>query len=279
LMDNSYQTFFFHGGANGTMGFDAYSRMAGIEHYYGLSEYPNAKDHYDGNWGIFDEEYLQYVNKELSKVDDLFFSGVFTLSSHHPYTIPKKYEGHFNKGSLNIHESVSYADLALRKYFQAAKQQKYYENTLFVLVADHTAQTEVPYYQGRTGMYRVPLVFHHSDKLKGVDSTVSQQSDIFPSVLDYLNIPANFLCFGNSVFDKNAAHFAVNYLSGVYQYIEGDYALLFDGEEVRFLYNYKEDPHQQNNLMAEKKELRIKMLKRLKAIIQQYNYRMLNNAL
>lgn len=276
-----YQSSFYHGGANGTMGFNAFANMAGIENYFGLNEYPNAKRDYDGNWGIFDEEYLQYFNRQLSKKQRPFFASVFTLSSHHPYTIPEKYENKFKKGTLNIHESIGYTDHALQLFFEAASKEKYYSNTLFVLVADHTAQTQVPYYQGRSGMYRIPLIFHYKDQLKGKSAIVCQQSDIFPSVLDYLHIPAKFVCFGNSVFNSqhNSPHFSINYLSGIYQYIEGDYALLFDGEKPTFLYNFKKDPQQKINLLQKKQQRAFEMEKKLKAIIQQYNNRLLNNNL
>ena len=235
--------------------------------------------HRKADWGIFDEPYLQYFNTELSKKEQPFFSTVFTLSSHHPYTIPEKYEGKFDKGNLNIHESIGYADYALQQFFTAAKKEKYYKNTLFVLVADHTAQTEIPLYQGRAGMYRIPLIFHFDDKLKGVSNVVSQQADIFPSVIDYLDESAEFISFGNSVFSDSTDYFAVNYLNGLYQFIEDDFVLHFDGESAVSLYNFKNDPNLNTNLIEEDKHIALKKEEKLKAIIQQYNNRLIKNNL
>jgi len=71
LREMGYNTSFFHGGHNGTMGFDAFAAAAGIEKYYGKNEYtgPNAED---GGWGIYDEEFLQYFSKELTSFKQPF---------------------------------------------------------------------------------------------------------------------------------------------------------------------------------------------------------------
>ena len=64
-----------------------------------MTEYGNDKD-FDGSWGIWDEPFLQYMNHTISKRNSLFFSTVFTVSSHEPFVIPKKYEGKFPKGQF-----------------------------------------------------------------------------------------------------------------------------------------------------------------------------------
>ena len=86
LKKQRYNTSFYHGGENGTMGFNGFVGVAGIDDYYGLNEYANQEKDYDGNWGIFDEPYLQYYAAELNAKKEPFASAVFTVSSHHPYT-------------------------------------------------------------------------------------------------------------------------------------------------------------------------------------------------
>lgn len=65
LKVSGYSTHFFHGGGNGTMYFDVISHALGVDHYYGMEEYPEQGD-YDGIWGIRDEPYLQYVAEQLN---------------------------------------------------------------------------------------------------------------------------------------------------------------------------------------------------------------------
>ena len=90
-----YQTSFFHGAPNGSMGFLGYGKILGIDKYYGKAEYNNDAD-FDNVWGIWDEPFLQFANKEFGKQKQPFFSTIFTVTSHEPYQIPKKYKGKFS---------------------------------------------------------------------------------------------------------------------------------------------------------------------------------------
>jgi hypothetical protein len=186
LTPRGYTCSFFHGAQNGTMRFDTFMHRAGISHYFGLKEYPDRTD-FDGDWGILDEPYLQYVARELSRQKPPFMATVFTLSSHHPYTVPDKYRGRFKRGPLAIHESIGYTDFAVEQFFATARQQPWYSNTLFIITADHTQKLETPDYLNPLGEHRVPLLFFHPRSIfPGVDTNrVTEHVDILPSVLDY----------------------------------------------------------------------------------------------
>ncbi len=274
----NYHTAFFHGGKNGTMGFDNFAKIAGFKEYYGLNEYPVEKD-YDGNWGIYDEEYLQYFCHKLSDFKQPFFTSVFTLTSHHPYEIPAKYKGKFPQGTLNIHESIGYTDYSLRRFFKSAEKTEWYNNTLFIITADHTAQAEGNYYKNQLGNYAIPLIlFHPSDTLfKGASEIVSQQADIFPTIMDYLGISDQIICFGNSLFNTDN-RYTVNYINGIFQLLKDDYFIQFDGNKMLAIYDVKKDSLLQNNLI-EKIENNIVLEIYLKAIIQSYQERLVSNKL
>ena len=98
-----------------------------------------------------------------------------------------------------------------------------------------------------------------------------------PSVLDYLNYKNPFIAYGESVFDSHAPHFAVTYKNGIYQYVEKNYLLYFDGEKSIALYNYEANPMLTNNLADSVPERTRQMENRLKAIIQSYNRRLSQN--
>lgn len=239
LRDAGYSTAFFHGALNGTMGFNEYVAMAGIQHYYGLNEYPAdiKKRDFDGVWGIFDEPYLQYTVQEMTKFLQPFFSTVFTLSSHQPYTVPDQYKGRFPEGELEIHESVGYADHALRAFFKTASRQPWYSNTLFILVADHTQKSIRPEYQQELGYYRVPLLlFHPSKKLEADVQKITQHADILPTMVDYLQLPTDKLMpFGQSVLDSAAAGQALLYDGASYYLVQQDGVVeLTATDEFRF---------------------------------------------
>ncbi len=280
LNEQGYTTSFFHGGANGTMGFDSYTEIAGVDQYYGLDEY-NSNEGHDGSWGIFDEPYLAYVVDEISEMSEPFFTSVFTLSSHHPYAVPDSLDSHFKGGPIPILKSVEYADHALQRFFEKAQKQPWFDETLFIITADHTSQFISPVYNNRVDQYAIPLIFYSPSYISpALDERVAQQSDIFPSVLDWMGIPASFVGFGQSVFSPDTSQaFAVNYINGVYQIIDNDFLLQYDGERVIGLFEYRKDKLLSLNLAGKGLPSEKALESKLKAIIQQYQRRLIYNQL
>lgn len=234
LKDNGYTTAFFHGGKRGTMDFDAYCYSIGFDQYFSMDEYPN-QEHFDGHWGIYDHRYLDFFSQQLDTLKKPFFAGVFTLSSHQPYSIPKEFLGKFKKGSLPIHESIGYADEALRRFFEQAQTKPWYKDTLFIITADHTQKLETKRFQTLLGRYRVPLIFYHPSKeLKASkDKQVTQHVDIMPSVLDFLDIEADKkLYYGSSVFNTDSGQM-LNFTSGNHYLLKGNTMLSFDGIKAK----------------------------------------------
>jgi phosphoglycerol transferase MdoB-like AlkP superfamily enzyme len=249
LKQKGYETMFFHGSHNATMGFADYCKVAHIDKYYGLNEYPYTND-FDGTWGIFDEPYLNYMAKELNQVKKPFLATVFTLSSHNPYVVPNKYQGKFPKGTNGIHETMHYTDHALRHFFKTASKMPWYKNTLFVITADHAITPWHKEYATSANALAIPLMFFTPGKeLHGKREESAQQIDIYPTVLNYLNYDRIFKSAGNDLLDPKSEKFAISIINQCYQMIQGDYLLLFDGNDCKALYQIKTDPFQKNNLI------------------------------
>jgi phosphoglycerol transferase MdoB-like AlkP superfamily enzyme len=279
LKKKDYTSAFFHGGTNGTMGFDSYTKITGFDHYYGRTEYGNEKD-YDGKWGIRDDEFFQYTAGVLNQIPQPFFGALFTLSSHHPYSVPGKYTHKFRKGKLPIQESVMYTDYSLRKFFETAMKTAWFDNTLFVITADHTSEGYYPYYQSSVGQYAIPIIFYKSNSdLKSFSEKVVQQTDIMPSVLGYLGYDEDFVGFGTSVFDTTAQRFSIHYISGLYGLIKDGYLLEYDGNKSTGLYDLNADKMQKENLLAKDLPIMNELETFIKAYIQQYNNRFIENRL
>lgn len=278
LNKQGYHSSFYHGGHPGTMGFDAYAEIAGFNSYKDFSDYTGPETDYDGKWGIFDEPFLQFYKSDLDSLKEPFFSTVFTLSSHHPYTIPEAYKNKFPKGEIPIHESISYTDFALKQFFKEAQKSSWFSNTLFIITADHTFKATHKAYQNSNGLYAIPLIiFEPSVSTYTTITKACQQADVLPTVVDYLQIDTNLVHFGNSIFDSTG--FAVNYLNNIYQFFENDYLLQFNGVESLALYNTLEDSLLQVNRLQTDVLLALNMENKLKAILQEYNYRMIHNQL
>lgn len=299
LKEKGYQTGFFHGGTNGTMNFDGFASYAGFDDYYGRFEYDNDDD-YDGSWGIYDEPFLQYFAQKLNSFKQPFFAFEFTLSSHYPYSIPINHKGEFPEGPMKIHKVIRYSDYALKQFFSAAKKMSWYKNTLFVIVADHPAQSVIPsnnedidesgdvindyfmsYYKNTSGRYAIPMIlFSPGDTLlKSNCSYTIQQTDLMPTILDYLNYDKPFIAFGSSILRDSSERIAVQYVNGLYQITSGKYSLIFDGDKSISLFNNAEDPKHNDNLILKETEIADNLETTIKAFLQQYLNRMINNDL
>jgi len=283
LKQKGYETVFLHGGTNGTMSFDIYAANAGFDTYLGRTEYNNEAD-YDGNWGIWDEPFLQYTAKKLSGLREPFMASVFTLSSHDPFAVPEKYKSILPSGELPVQQTIAYTDYSLRKFFETASQQSWFQNTLFVLTADHAAPgSNDPYYASlNMGAYAIPVLFFDpgNPAFARSSDSIFQHIDILPSVLDYLHYEEPFFAFGNSIFRPAYPRFVVNELSGKYQWYMNDYLLTANGLEAQGLYHFKTDSLCQHNLFQQQTELaQTQFIPYFKAFVQLYRQAVIRNKL
>ena len=139
LKEMGYTTSFLHGGLNGEYKFDSFSKACGFDRYIGRDEFGDDR-HYDGHWGVYDEEFLQFAAERIEEQPQPFCSVVFTLSSHDPFPIPARYKGRFPKGPQDIHESLGYVDMALRRFFASAATRPWQRNTSLVRTGEHRYQ-------------------------------------------------------------------------------------------------------------------------------------------
>ena len=286
-----YESAFFHGAENGSMGFEAFAKSTGYKHYLGRTEYNqdkrfNGDKDFDGMWAIWDEEFLQFYALKMSEMKEPFITSVFTASSHHPYEVPERYKGIYKDepGDKNImHKCIRYVDNALRLFFETAKQQPWYENTIFVLTADHTNLNTEPMYQTELGVCSVPiLIFDPSGDIQPQRRhCIAQQIDIMPTVLNYLGYDKPYVAFGQDLLNtKDEDTWAVTNNNGLYHYVKGDYVLLFtESGQAKALYNYKKDWYLKKNLLGTTGEVEQQMERELKALVQSYMERMTEDRL
>ena len=295
LDSKDYYTAFFHGAENGSMGFQAFAKATGFRDYYGRTEYGEdprfgGDDDFDGTWAIWDEPFLQYYALKMSEFKQPFMTAMFTASSHSPYVLPEEYKEVYPEEEVPIHKCIRYTDNSLRKFFDTAKRQPWYDNTLFIITSDHTNQSNRAEYQTDLGVFGSPILFFDptGQITPGQRHCVAQQSDIMPTVLGYLGYDRPYVAFGQDLLQTaDDDTWAVNHTNGIYQYVKGDYVIQFDGEKLIAAYNYKTDWFMKKNLLkqgAGSKEQGAggefgQMLRELKAIIQSYMQRMVNNEL
>ena len=281
LAKEGYETAFFHGAQNGSMGFQAFAQKTGFQRYYGRTEYEEScgTADFDGTWAIWDEPFLQFFANEMSKMKQPFMTSVFTASSHHPFAVPEKYKKQFVEEELEIHKCIRYTDMSIGKFFDTASRQPWFKNTIFVLTSDHTNMSNHAEYQTDLGGFCSPIIIYDPSRPEGktVDK-IAQQIDILPTILGMLNYTKPYFGFGIDVLNTPKEDtWAVNYLNGYYQYVRYGYVLQFDGTSTTAIYSL-DDKLMKNNIKG-KVEIQQQMERELKAIIQQYMERMKQDCL
>jgi phosphoglycerol transferase MdoB-like AlkP superfamily enzyme len=279
LQQHGYNTIFMHGGKNGVQGFDLFSRRAGFSKYFGRTEYGDDSD-YDGQWGIYDGPFLQYVAKTLNRVDKPFATAIYTLSSRYPYKVPKDFilpeESYFWTG---FEKTVHYVDCSLRDFFKTASRMSWFDNTLFVITADYSNNEHFqPEYSNVWGMYSIPIAFYYPKKINPLRcNEIAQQIDLGPSILSALEINDTLFSFGRNLFDTLSEPAFVSYYNLTYQYCDGTYLVQSDGERPFGIFKPVSDSLLSDNLVDRLQCPDI--YDKLYHFLQEYNYRMINNQL
>jgi len=271
LKEYGYITSFHHGASTGSMGFDGFSKIAGFTNYYGKEDFLHLPSSaFDGTWGIFDEPFFLETEKIISSYKEPFCSVIFSLSSHDPYVIPEDrlmlFEQYINESEYE--RSIRYSDYCLIKFFEKSSSEPWFNNTVFIITADHTL------YNSRDNFYSCfhsPLLIYTPSGIinRGKVSTIASHADILPTILDILRIPAVHSSMGISVFSPKPERYCFEKYGNDYCIIDNQYILLNDLEHPMRLFNYKSDPSLKVNL-ADKHtdivaDLNIKLLSYIEA--------------
>ncbi len=165
-------------------------------------------------WGVADEDLFKLTIKELDarfKAKKSFFAHVMTTSNHRPYTFPE------NRVDLPIKTregAVKYTDYAINRFFEEAKKKPWFDDTVFVVVADHTSVA-----RGKTDLppenYHIPLFIYSPKHIKPqVISSMMSQIDVGPTLLGLLGVNYRSRFFGRDIFaegSKDSHIFMANY--------------------------------------------------------------------
>lgn len=280
LKDKGYRTAFFHGGNNGTMSFNTTSKSSGFDDYYGRNEYNNDLD-FDGTWGIYDNEFLQFTAKKLNEFENPFAAVIFTLSSHHPYSLPDNYTLPDSTANTPFEKTVRYVDDALKNFFVTSANYKWFNNTIFIITADHVnPEHKFEEFKNMYGYNRVPIAFYAPQiiEAKRVDE-IAQHTDIGVSIISALNIDTNMFSFGRNLFDSTQKTAFISYINNTYMFSDGTYYLQSDGENIKKIYDIRNDKSLKNNLYKNNPNDWENLDNEFKLRLQQYNNRMINNKL
>ena len=141
-------------------------------------------------------------------------------------------------------------DYALKGFFDEAKKEAWFSNTIFVMVADHGNQIFYDEFRKPINRFAVPiLIYQPNSKYVGVDTDLAQQIDIYPTILDMIGYEKPFRSWGRSLLDKKSSTpFLINSTGSIYQFAKGNYICTFDGNVALGFYD-KNDLGLKTNLI------------------------------
>ncbi len=163
-------------------------------------------------WGVYDGVMFQRAIKEINEIPLPFFTYLITLTSHEPYEIPTQPKFPGQDVNEQFKSACYYTDKTLGDFFNEAKKQSWYANTVFILCADHGHRFPYNRETYMPAVHHIPLIITGgalNDKLRGKRiSSIGSQTDIASTLLHQLKINANDFIWSNDLLNPSRKNFA-----------------------------------------------------------------------
>jgi len=256
LGQRGYHTEFIYGGESHFDNMRGFFLGNGFQSIIDERDYPNPK--FVSSWGASDEDLF---DKALERYDQLhdngapFFSLIFTSSNHSPFEVPENTIELYDEGERTVNNAVKYADYALGRFFDALKEKKYYQDTVFLIVADHDTRAH--------GATLIPINKFHIPALiiaPGIEpfeyEEITSQLDIPPTLLSLMGIDSIHPMIGHDLtLDSPKKGRALMQFQSTYAYMKGDRVALFQPEKLPLQFNYSFDDHSLTEMAEQDDEL------------------------
>lgn len=224
----------------------------GMTTFIGRNDYVNPVFS-DPTWGVSDQDMFNRGNEELAKrgaAGKPFYALLQTLSNHVPYALPAELpvDKVTGRGSLDLHlTAMRYSDWALGQFFEKARKEPYFKETLFIVLGDHGFGNEQQITEMDLGRFNIPLLLIGpgiQEKFGKVNHTVGSQPDVVPTIMGRLGGASQHQCWGRDLLNLPAGDpgFAVIKPSGSEQtvaIVKGDRILVEPRDMDTRLYRYQ----------------------------------------
>ena len=210
--DNHYRTIFLTTTLRESFSMDLIAGAAGFDDYHGLEDYPlllNYIDAADRPLG-WDYEAFMYLLKQLEGEKSNYVAFVNPCSDHTPFARMQEPFNQYEHGTdteggyLNM---LHYTDWALGEFINEYKKRKDFEETVFIITADHA----LPHFQGVEpyGKFRIPLIIYSPKNISpGRSQMFASQIDLFPTIIKLLDLEGKYSAIGKNILDTEKS-FAV----------------------------------------------------------------------
>jgi phosphoglycerol transferase MdoB-like AlkP superfamily enzyme len=258
LKPYGYKSSFIYGGE---------ARFDNMKSWYlgnGFDEVIEQKDYenpiFTSTWGVSDEDLVIKANEKFKSHyanKENFVSVMFSSSNHMPFELPEgKIEFEKNIPKASVENAIKYADFAIGKFFELAKKEAYFKNTVFVVISDHNVRVYgdqiVP-----IDMFQIPAVIISDNIPPQIFSRLTSQSDVLATALDLIGIDLSYPILGNSIFKDNKKDINLMLFDEIYAYRKEDkVAILVPNMPIKtYLYKDKKLIEIEEDSLLEKEAL------------------------
>jgi phosphoglycerol transferase MdoB-like AlkP superfamily enzyme len=256
LQQNNYSTQFVYGGESHFDNMKSFFLGNGFEQIIDFDDIHQPE--FVASWGASDEDLFRQANTELNKLHQKakpFFSLIFTSSNHDPFDIPpNKIISKANDTPRD--KAIRYADYALGKFIDKAKQQDYWQDTVFLIVADHDARAFgaelVP-----VKSFHIPGVILNSGRKNMRDKRIVSQIDLAPTLLSLIGIDDPTPMLGYDLTKTHAQERAMMQFTDNFAYMSDRQVAILQPHKPIVYFNYdlssqELSPINDNPLLGEK---------------------------
>lgn len=279
LADKGYDSHFLIGANPDIFSLGPLARVMGFNKVTGLADIDHTSDQAN-SWGIYDHLMAQQVVKTLSGLKEPFIASWLTLDLHGPFDLPKEWDTTgYRAVTSKMHRAVQYTDYSLRCFFEEARRQPWFDNTLFVITADHGCRDLTdPQYNSTYAYSLVPLILYVPDgslpALKLSDRPMAQ-FDIAPTLLWLAGYDEPYVAVGTNYFDDSRPHYGLTFRNDIWYIQSSRYVVAMpqDASRVDAVYDIVADQQMLQPATDYPQTEIDNMVQWLRALLQDYTTR------
>ncbi|WP_431134993.1 LTA synthase family protein [Psychroserpens mesophilus] len=202
LKRQGYQTSFVYGGSANFDNMASFFNGNGFDDIIDERDYEKEDYDFKGNWGVSDESLVRKGNELYASYNgQSFFSLMFSSSNHEPFEFPDGKIELYDQEKNTVNNAIKYADYAIGEFFKLAKNEAYYDETVFIVISDHNTRTWgkdlIP-----VNKFHIPALIIAPNIEGGITyDKLCSQLDIPPTLLDLIGIDIETPMVGRNLFE------------------------------------------------------------------------------
>jgi phosphoglycerol transferase MdoB-like AlkP superfamily enzyme len=288
LQRKGYATKYYTGANHGSFAIDQMAMMMGMQSVADRETYGDDSD-FDGVWGIYDHAMARYTVEDVGTLSHPWLACWFTLSSHAPFRVPKDWRADgYKSPDGSMERAMEYVDRSLSYFFELARRQPWYDNTLFVITGDHGCRDLHGTIYDTPWLYAsIPMIIYDPSGATvapgEITNRVMSQVDTGATILGLLGYPEPYVSMGCDVLalEPGASHYAIYKDADLYHIISTRLVVDWDGHSATpaAVYDIATDPALEHPLSVYSNSEVDTMLIYTKAYLQDYTHRLTGNRL